>query len=285
MNPVLRLIRNYGVALIVVGVLIWFPFTGFWLTILTLGLLPALICNLFLIHLTCAAWTRRVAFEWLVVPVACYGAWLGWAIWQNNAVSSEKRKLESENHITVPVLQNVTLVFPEGDRLSVIVRQHLASPLRVFVGPSELPIGIKSFCRIVVPSELARRCAVEPSSSLPNDAIVFRRLPDLSGTSVTYLRRYELTQNTATTGDHVLGHFTFGVLRAPVWAPVFQTGCFLIDNPAAWKCDISPMFRKVAVGETGSTSKYYYDLASEREKRAIATLANMLGVEFIEGER
>ena len=277
----LGLVRNYGITLVVVGALIWFPFTGFWLTILTLGLLPALICNLFLIHLSYAALTRKVALGWLVVPVACYGAWLGWAIWQNNAVFSEKSKLESENLLTLPMLQNATLVFPKNDRLSVKVRQHLAPPLRVFVGSSELAVGLPSFCQIEVSLERDSRCVVEPSATPPNDAIVFHRLPDLKDIPAKYLPRYELMQNSAT-GDHIVGHFTFGGLLAPVWAPVFRAGCYLIDYPPAWKCVTSPMLRRVPVGEAGEPTSQYDD---DVEKRAIRTLANMLGVEFIEGER
>jgi hypothetical protein len=139
MNPVLRLFRNYGIALLVVGALIWFPVTGFFLTTLTLGLLPSLICNLLMIHLAWAAWTRSVPLEWLVLPIACYGVWLGWVIGKSNAVGLEKSKLESENRVTGPIPQNVTLVFPEKDvEIAKRSKLHLAVPVRVFVGPVEL---------------------------------------------------------------------------------------------------------------------------------------------------
>jgi hypothetical protein len=62
-----------GIALVVVAVLIWFPFTGFFLTTLTLGLLPSLICKLFLIHLAYAAVTKSIPLGWLIAPIACYG--------------------------------------------------------------------------------------------------------------------------------------------------------------------------------------------------------------------
>jgi len=269
MNPVLRLVRNYGIALIVVGALSWFPYTGFFLTILTGGLLPSLICNLFLIHLAYVACTKRTSLGWLVLPIVCYGAWFSWAIWQNNAVSVEKSKLESENHITVATPPNVTLVFPvnEADSLAFVAKRHLAPPVRIFFGPTEL-------C-----------CSTEPPSMPPADAIVFHRLegPDPNSESMTYRYRYELTQSAASTGDPVVGHFNYGALRAPVWAPVFTAGCFLIDQPSAWKCDISPMLRRIPVGETGYAEPY--ELASGKADPVIATLAKMLGAKFIEGKR
>jgi hypothetical protein len=113
MNPALRLFRNYGIALVVVAALTWFPITGFWLTILTLGLFPSLVCNLILIHLANVAWARKVSRAWLGVPIACYGVWLGWAVWKNIVVALEKSELESENHMTGPIPQNVTLCFPK----------------------------------------------------------------------------------------------------------------------------------------------------------------------------
>src|SRR4051812_28056686 len=93
-NPTLRLFRNYGIALVVVAALTWFPFTGFWFTILAGGLLPSLVCNVILIHLASSAWRRKVSRAWLVLPIACYGAWLGWAVWKNSAVALEKGELE-----------------------------------------------------------------------------------------------------------------------------------------------------------------------------------------------
>jgi hypothetical protein len=93
-----------------------------------------------------------------------------------------------------------------------------------------------------------------------------------------YRHRYELTQNSATTGDRIVGHFNFGVLRAPVWAPVFFAGCFLI----AWQCQIAPKLRKLAVGETGYADQW--DLVSESSDPVIATLANMLGVKYVAGD-
>lgn len=268
MNPVLRLVRNYGIALIVVGALIWFPFTGFFLTILTGGLLPSLICNLFLVHLMYLACTRRASFGWLAVPIVCYSAWLSWVTWQNNAASDEKNKLESENHLTVATPPNATLVFPanEPDTLAFLARRHLAPPVRVFFGPTEL-------C-----------CSTERPSAPPADAIVFHQLerPDLSTKSGTFRYRYELTQGVSPTGDPVVGHFNHGWLQAPVWAPVFIAGCFLIDQPPAWKCVMSPMQRRVPVGETGYADTY--ERASGKKDPVIATLANMFGAKFIEGE-
>jgi hypothetical protein len=67
-----------------------------------------------------------------------------------------------------------------------------------------------------------------------------------------------------------------------VWAPVFVAGCFLIDNPAAWLCDISPKFRRVEVGETGYRSEY--DPWEENSDPVVATLANMLGVKYVGGD-
>jgi hypothetical protein len=288
MNPALRLFRNYGIALVVVAALTWFPITGFWLTILTLGLFPSLVCNLILIHLASVAWTRKVSRAWLVVPIACYGVWLGWAVWKNNAVALEKSKLESENHVTGPIPQNVTLVFPEDDRFAIRAKRYLVPSVRVFVGSIELsPMKANQpLCRFFIVHDAYLehyRCPTEPTSVPPADAIVFRQLerPDAQSKSETYRYRYELTQNSATTSDRILGHFNFGVLRAPVWAPVFVAGCFLIDQPAAWQCVISPKFRKEAVGETGYADAW--DLASERSDPIIATLANMLGVKYVGG--
>jgi hypothetical protein len=91
-----------------------------------------------------------------------------------------------------------------------------------------------------------------------------------------------LTQKSGSAGDPVVGHFNFGWLSTPVWAPVFVAGCFLIDNPAAWLCDISPKLRRVAVGETGYASEY--DPFEEKSDPVIATLANMLGVKYVAGD-
>jgi hypothetical protein len=290
MNQALRLFRNYGIALVVVGALIWFPVTGFFLTTLTLGLLPSLICNLFMIHLAYAAWTRSVPLEWLVLPIACYGIWLGWVIGKTHAVALEKNKLESENHVTGSIPQNVTLVFPEGDlEIARRAKRHLAPPVRVFDGSIELST-IKAndmLCMLAKPNDPPSmkklRCPTEPVSQPPADAIVFRQLerPDLHSRSRIYFHRYELTQKSGSTGDPVIGHFNFGRLSTPVWAPVFVAGCFLIDNPAAWLCDISPKLRRVAVGETGYRSEY--DPFEEKSDPVIATLANMLGVKYAGG--
>jgi hypothetical protein len=290
MNQALRLFRNYGIALVVVGALIWFPVTGFFLTTLTLGLLPSLICNLFMIHLAYAAWTRSVPLEWLVLPIACYGIWLGWVIGKTHGVALEKSKLESENHVTGSIPQNVTLVFPEGDlEIARRAKRHLAPPVRVFDGSVELS-AIKAsdmLCMLAKPNDPPSmkkfRCPTEPVSQPPADAIVFRQLerPDLHSKSRIYFHRYELTQKSGSTGDTVIGHFNFGRLSTPVWAPVFVAGCFLIDHPAAWLCDISPKLRRVAVGETGYRSEY--DPWEEKSDPVIATLANMLGVKYIGG--
>jgi hypothetical protein len=290
MNQALRLFRNYGIALVVVGALIWFPVTGFFLTTLTLGLLPSLICNLFMIHLAWAAWTRSVPHEWLVLPIACYGIWLGWVVGKTHAVALEKNKLESENHVTGSIPQNVTLVFPEGDlEIARRAKRHLAPPVRVFDGSIELS-AIKAsdmLCMLAKPNDPPSmkkfRCPTEPVSQPPADAIVFRQLerPDLHSRSRIFFHRYELTQKSGSTGDPVIGHFNFGRLSTPVWAPVFVAGCFLIDNPAAWLCDISPKLRRVAVGETGYASEY--DPFEEKSDPVIATLANMLGVKYAGG--
>jgi hypothetical protein len=290
MNQALRLFRNYGIALIVVGALIWFPVTGFFLTTLTLGLLPSLICNLFMIHLAWAAWTRSVPLEWLVLPIACYGIWLGWVVGKTHAVALEKNKLESENHVTGSIPQNVTLVFPEGDlEIARRAKRHLAPPVRVFDGSIELSTIKASdmLCMLAKPNDPPSmkkfRCPTEPVSQPPADAIVFRQLerPDLHSKSRIFFHRYELTQKSGSTGDPVIGHFNFGRLSTPVWAPVFVAGCFLIDNPAAWLCDISPKLRRVAVGETGYASEY--DPFEEKSDPVIATLANMLGVKYAGG--
>jgi hypothetical protein len=290
MNQALRLFRNYGIALVVVGALIWFPITGFFLTTLTLGLLPSLICNLFMIHLAWAAWTRSVPLEWLVLPIACYGIWLGWVVGKTHAVALEKNKLESENHVTGSIPQNVTLVFPEGDlEIARRAKRHLAPPVRVFDGSIELSTIKASdmLCMLAKPNDPPSmkkfRCPTEPVSQPPADAIVFRQLerPDLHSGSRIFFHRYELTQKSGSTGDPVIGHFNFGRLSTPVWAPVFVAGCFLIDNPAAWLCDISPKLRRVAVGETGYASEY--DPFEEKSDPVIATLANMLGVKYAGG--
>ncbi len=290
MNQALRLFRNYGIALVVVGALIWFPVTGFFLTTLTLGLLPSLICNLFMIHLAWAAWTRSVPLEWLVLPIACYGIWLGWVVGKTHAVALEKNKLESENHVTGSIPQNVTLVFPEGDlEIARRAKRHLAPPVRVFDGSIELSTIKASdmLCMLAKPNDPPSmkkfRCPTEPVSQPPADAIVFRQLerPDLHSGSRIFFHRYELTQKSGSTGDPVIGHFNFGRLSTPVWAPVFVAGCFLIDNPAAWLCDISPKLRRVAVGETGYASEY--DPFEEKSDPVIATLANMLGVKYAGG--
>ena len=290
MNQALRLFRNYGIALVVVGALIWFPITGFFLTTLTLGLLPSLICNLFMIHLAWAAWTRSVPLEWLVLPIACYGIWLGWVVGKTHAVALEKNKLESENHVTGSIPQNVTLVFPEGDlEIARRAKRHLAPPVRVFDGSIELSTIKASdmLCMLAKPNDPPSmkkfRCPTEPVSQPPADAIVFRQLerPDLHSRSRIFFHRYELTQKSGSTGDPVIGHFNFGRLSTPVWAPVFVAGCFLIDNPAAWLCDISPKLRRVAVGETGYASEY--DPFEEKSDPVIATLANMLGVKYAGG--
>jgi hypothetical protein len=288
MNPALRLFRNYGVVLVVVAALTWFPMTGFWLTILTNGLLSSLVCNLILLHLARAAWTGKVSRAWLVIPIACYGIWLGWAVWKNAVVALEKSKLESENHVTRPIPQNVTLVFPEGDVFAIRAKRYLAPSVRVFVGSIELStmkVG-QPLCRFLVPKSdfETYNCLTEPTSASPADAIVFRQLErrDPQSESEAYRYRYELTQNSATTGDRVVGHFNFGLLLAPVWAPVFVAGCFLIDDPPAWQCQISPKLRNVAVGETGYAD--HSDLVSERSDPVIATLANMLGVKYVAGD-
>ena len=286
MNQALRLFRNYGIALVVVGALIWFPVTGFFLTTLTLGLLPSLICNLFMIHLAWAAWTRSVPLEWLVLPIACYGIWLGWVIGKTHAVALEKSKLESENHVTGSIPQNVTLVFPEGDlEIARRAKRHLAPPVRVFDGSIELSTIKASdmLCMLAKPNDPPSmkkfRCPTEPISQPPADAIVFRQLERPDPKSRKSLHRYELTQKSGSTGDPVIGHFNFGWLSTPVWAQVFVAGCSLIDNPAPRLCDISPKFRRVAVGETGYRSEY--DPWEEKSDPVVATLANMLGIKYV----
>jgi hypothetical protein len=284
----LRFFRNYGIALAVVSALIWFPVTGFFLTFLTLGLLPSLICNAFLIHLAYAAWTKKFPRAWLAVPIACYGAWLGWAVLKNWDTYREKSQLESENHVTGSIPQSVTLVFPEGDlEIARRAKRHLAPSVRVFDGSIELS-AIKAnemLCMLSKPNDPPSmqkfRCPTEPISQPPADAIVFRQLerPDPHSKSRIYFHRYELTQRSGSTGDAVAGHFNFGRLSAPVWAPVFVAGCFLIDNPAAWLCDISPKLRRVAVGETGYPSED--DPWEEKSDPVIATLANMLGIKYV----
>jgi hypothetical protein len=243
-----------------------------------------------MMHLAWAAWTRSVPLEWLVLPIACYGIWLGWVVGKTHAVALEKNKLESENHVTGSIPQNVTLVFPEGDlEIARRAKRHLAPPVRVFDGSIELS-AIKAsdmLCMLAKPNDPPSmkkfRCPTEPVSQPPADAIVFRQLerPDLHSRSRIFFHRYELTQKSGSTGDPVIGHFNFGRLSTPVWAPVFVAGCFLIDNPAAWLCDISPKLRRVAVGETGYASEY--DPFEEKSDPVIATLANMLGVKYAGG--
>jgi len=284
----LRFFRNYGITLVVVSALIWFPVTGFFLTGLTLGLLPSLICNVFLSHLAYAAWTKKFSRAWLAVPIACYGIWLGWVVLRNWDIYREKSKLESENHVRGSIPQNVTLVFPEGDlEIARRAKRHLAPSVRVFDGSIELSTikASEMLCMLAKPNDPPSikkfRCPTEPISQPPADAIVFRQLerPDPHSKSRIYFHRYELTQKSGSTGDPVAGHFNFGWLSTPAWAPVFVAGCFLIDNPAAWLCDISPKLRRVAVGETGYRSEY--DPWEEKSDPVIATLANMLGVKYV----
>jgi hypothetical protein len=292
MNPTaLRLLKNYGIALFVAGALIWFPLTGLFLSFLTGGLLISLICNVFLIHVTYGVCTRRIAIGWLVLPTICYGAWLIWVVPQNKAVSAEASKLESENRVTEAVPANLALVFPEGDlEIARRAKAHLAPPVRVFIGSIELStIKVrKILCMSPKPDDppfiKTSRCPTEPPSQLPADAIFLRSLerPDPQSKSRTYLHRYKLTQNSAA-GDRVIGYFNFGWLSAPVWAPIFQAGCFLVDQPAAWLCGISPKLRKVAVGEIGFASQY--DAFNEYSDPTIATLADMLGVKFFAEDR
>ena len=218
------------------------------------------------------------------MPIACYGVWLGWAVWKNIVVALEKSELESENHMTGPIPQNVTLVFPEGDTFAIRAKGYLAPSVRVFVGSIELSTrkAGQPLCRFIVHIDYLKQynCPTEPTSAAPADAIVFRQLerPDPKSKSETYRYRYELTQSFATTGDRVIGHFNFGLLRAPVWAPVFLAGCFLIDHPSAWQCDISPKLRKVSVGETGYADAWELE---SRSDPVIATLANVLGVKYV----
>jgi hypothetical protein len=115
-SVVLRLVGNYGIAFVVAAALIWFPLTGFFLTPLTGGVLLSLICNLLLLHLGYLACTKRVPLAWLVVPIVCYGAWLGWLIWKTAGVNQEKSGLESENHFTEPIEKNMTLIFSANDK-------------------------------------------------------------------------------------------------------------------------------------------------------------------------
>jgi hypothetical protein len=274
MNPAVRLVRNYGIALIVVAALIWFPFTGFWLTILTLGLLPSLVCNLFLIHLAIAAGTGGLPRGWLAVPILCYGAWLGWLVWQTHTIDREISTIEGENRVAGPIEQNVTLVFPKDDELAIRARRHLAPPLRVFMGPIELPAVKESsqVCASVL-DVLRARCATDPSSTPPPGAIVFHQLEYRHQGSGIYRYRYELTRNSSAVA---IGHFNFGTLSAPAWGPLFRAGCYLIDNPPAWRCATSAMLRKVTFGQTGSASPY--DPLYEKSDPVIATLAKMLGV-------
>ena len=271
MNPAARLVRNYAIALVVVAALIWFPITGFWLTILTFGLLPSLVCNLFLIHLAIAAGTGSLPRGWLAVPILCYGAWLGWLIWQTRAIDLEIGAIEGENRVAGPIERNATLVFPQHDELAVRAKRHLAAPLRVFMGPIELKGACDS-----VGDVLYARCATDPSATPPPDAVVFHQLEHRHQGSGIYRYRYELTRDSSASA---IGHFSFGTLSAPAWGPLFRAGCYLIDNPPAWQCAMSAMLRKVAFGQTGSASPY--DPFLEKSDPVIATLAKMLGVEYV----
>ena len=281
MSPVVRLVRNYGITLVVVMALVWFPLTGFWLTILTLGLVPAFVCNLFLIHLAVASATGRVSRRWLVVPTLCYGAWLGWLAWQTHALDLKLGKLEGENQVAGPIEPDVTLVFPEHDELAIRARKRLAPPLRVFMGPIELLAvrGSSQAC-VAVLQALRAGCATDPSATPPPDSIIFRQVEPLYQDPGTYRYRYELKRVSSATA---IGHFNFGALSAPAWLPVFRAGCYLIDNPPAWQCVISAMLRKVTFGETNSAS-LYDDPLYTRSDAVIATLANMLGVKYVKGD-
>jgi hypothetical protein len=280
MNPAVRLGRNYAIALVVVAALIWFPLTGFWLTILTSGLLPALVCNLFLIHLAVASATERISRRWLAVPILGYGAWLGWMVWQTHVVDLKMGMLEGENRVAGPIEPNVTLVFPEHDELAIRARRHLAPPLRVFMGPIEL-LAVKESsqaCAFVL-QVMRAGCATDPSATPPPDAVVFHQLEFRHQGSGIYRYRYELTRKSSAM---VVGHFNFGTLSAPAWGPLFRAGCYLIDNPPDWRCAMSAMIRKVTFGATGSAS--LYDPFHEKSDPVIATLANMLGVKYVKDD-
>jgi hypothetical protein len=289
MDPALRLLRNYAVALAVAGFLIWIPFFGMFLTFATGGMLISFICNIFLIHLTFVACARRTSLGWLMAPLVCYGLWLVWVVVQNHPIAAEKDRLESENRLTGDIPSNLTLVFSKNDiDLARRAKLHLASSVRVFVDTVELSTmpPRKIGCLLPRPNDTPfiqkTRCPTEPNAQIPADAIVFRELERPNPQSRTYLHRYALTQSSAA-GDRTVGHLNFGRLTAPVWAPVFLAGCFLIDQPAAWACHMSPKYRDIAIGETGLGS--YGDISHRYSDPVVATLAKMLGVKFIVEER
>ncbi len=269
MKPVFGLFWKYGLALAVAAALTYFPVTGFFLPFFTGGLLPALICNLFLLHLVYLAYWRRIGLVWLLVPIVCYGAWLHWVIGKNAAADEEKARLENENHITEPIDKNMTLMFPENDSLAIRSRRHLLAPVRVFMGPIEFSADKGQSCT-------SYYCAKDLPPAPPTNPIVFHRLdkPDLA--SPIHIYRYELTS-----GDRVIGHFNFGTLATPSRWPFFVAACFLIDQPSSWQCVMRPQMQELSVGGDWID---HYDTGHLRSDPAIKILANMLGVQYADGD-
>jgi hypothetical protein len=249
----------------VVGALILFPYTGFFLTILTHGRLPSLILNLFVLHIGYLACARKISLAWLVVPVGFYGAWIGWVNSKSEAVYLEKSKLENENRIMEQFEKSNTLVFPDEDGLVIRARRYFAAPIRGYMGKVEFSAATRLTC-------YDSYCGKEPFSPPPSDAIVFHELGHPDRSQPIYRHSYEITQNSATVGDHVIGHFKHGVLFVPTWSPFFIAGCYLIDGPESrWDCTVTPETRRIPYGETGSRP--------ESPDPVIASLANMLGLQ------
>ena len=94
----------------------------------------------------------------------------------------------------------------------------------------------------------------------------------------SYRHRYEVERQSAT-GASIVGHLNFGSLTAPMLLPVFVAGCFLIDQPAAWRCTIMPMFRKLRFGDLGPSNPDDFD--DEDSDPVIANLARMLGATYV----
>ncbi|MGO9005629.1 MAG: hypothetical protein ACLQB4_07690 [Beijerinckiaceae bacterium] len=270
-KPAVRLVRNYGLVLAALAVVSYYPYTGFFLTILTLGRLPSLVCNAFLIHLSITSLRGTIARAWLGIPIICYGAWLGWLIWQRTDTYLTTEKLEAENSISEPVEQDVTLVFSQSDsELSKRAFNFLAPPVRIFSGTAESGPDY-----------------IPPNSPPLKEWLYFRQLeapnPDSGGGA--YLYRYELVRNSATNEQRVIGHFNFGRLSRPSLAPIFFAGCGLIDNPPAWRCEITPFPDFVPIGQIGDELYNYdpghYDPFHTKADPVIRTLAKMLGVVYL----
>ena len=124
------------------------------------------------------------------------------------------------------------------------------------------------------------RCPTVTNSEPAAKSLTFRQLeaPDPHIGAPSYRYRYEVARQSAT-GASVVGHLNFGSLTSPMLLSVFVAGCFLIDQPAAWRCTIMPMFRNVRFGDLGPRDPDDYD--DQDSDPVIANLARMLGATYV----